>query len=97
MTSYSRRSFLTAAGAATGAAAIAASPVAAAVEPGAVVTTPSGPLPPEPLIAIVRDANLGEVTVMSGTTETTYKDVGLVRRLTKASGSQRPTRSGDVA
>ena len=67
MNSFSRRSFLKTAGVATGAAAISASPaVAAAIEPGAVETTPSGKVPDEAVIAIVRDADLGEVTVLSG-------------------------------
>ncbi len=35
-------------------------------------------------MAYVRDAQRGEVTVMSGTSETTYRDHGLVRRLMDA-------------
>jgi TAT (twin-arginine translocation) pathway signal sequence len=98
MPNYSRRSFLKTAGAATGMAAISASPaVAAAIEPGAVETTPSGPVPHEPVIAIVRDASLGEVTIMNGTTETTYKDAWLVKRLMKASQSRKPMHYKGVA
>jgi hypothetical protein len=93
MNRLSRRSFLKTAGVATGAAAISVSPAAAAVfEPGTVETTPSGNLPHEPVIAIVRDAGLGEVTVLSGTTEQTYKDGLLVKRLMKAAAKQN---SGD--
>ena len=85
MNTVSRRSFLKAAGLATGAAAVTASPsVAAALQPDALETTPSGPLPHEPIIAVIRDPELGEVTVLSGRTEKTYRDKVLVRRLLKA-------------
>jgi hypothetical protein len=85
MNKSSRRSFLKTAGVATGAAAISASPaIAAVIEPGAVETMPTGKVPFEPVIAIVRDGGLGEVTVLSGTTEKTYKDRALVKRLLKA-------------
>jgi hypothetical protein len=85
MNRLSRRGFLKTAGVATGAAAISASPaVAAAMDPGAVETMPTGKVPHEPVIAIVRDEGLGEVTVLSGTTEKTYKDRALVKRLLKA-------------
>ena len=87
MTTVSRRSFLKTAGAATGAAAITASPaLATAIQPGALETTPSGPLPHEPIVAIIRNAELGEVTVLSGRTERTYTDKLLVKRLLKAAG-----------
>ena len=87
MNTISRRSFLKTAGAATGAAAISASPaVAAAIQPGALETSPSGPLPHEPIVAVIRNAELGEVTVLSGRTEKTYTDKVLVRRLLKAAG-----------
>ena len=84
MNTFSRLSFLKSAGAAAGAAAISASPVAAAVEPSQIETVPSGPVPREPVIAVVRDAGLGEVTVLTGTTEATYRDKLLVKRLLKA-------------
>jgi hypothetical protein len=85
MNTISRRSFLKTAGVATGAAAITASPaVAAALQPGALETAPSGPLPHEPIVAIIRNAGLGEVTVLSGRTEKTYTDKVLVKRLLKA-------------
>jgi len=85
MHTISRRAFLKTAGVATGAAALTASPaVAAALEPGALVTMPSGPLPHEPIVAIIRNADLGEVTVLSGRTEKTYTDKMLVKRLLKA-------------
>jgi len=90
MSSLSRRSFLrNSAGMATGAV-IAATPLAAAaatdqVEPqlGAVIE-PSAPPPAEPVMAYVRDARRGEVTVLSGTAETTYRDPALVKRLLAA-------------
>jgi len=93
----SRRAFLQgSAGAAAGAAVILATPKVAAIaldapgagvsaEPKAVVTKPSGPAPAEPVTAFVRDAERHEVTVMSGQSETTYKDPALVKRLLDAS------------
>jgi hypothetical protein len=92
----SRRVFLQgAAGAATGAALIFATPKVAHValgssssssttEPKPVVTAPSGPAPREPVTAYVRDARRGEVTVLAGTRETTYRDPVLVKRLLDA-------------
>jgi hypothetical protein len=88
MNTFSRRSFLKTAGVATGAAAVSASPaVAAAMQPSAVETTPTGPIPHEPIIAIIRDPKRGEVTVLSGQTERTYWDKVLVKRLLKAAAS----------
>jgi TAT (twin-arginine translocation) pathway signal sequence len=90
-----RRQFLQGAGAAAGAAAILAAPkvasiardagsAGAAAEPRGVVTKPSGPPPREPVTAYVRDPARGEVTVLSGQKETTYKDPALVKRLLDA-------------
>jgi hypothetical protein len=85
MESLSRRKLLGAAGVATGTAAIAVAPsVAQAALEGREVTEPSGPPPGETVIAYVRNARRGEVTVMSGTSETTYRDPALVKRLIKA-------------
>jgi phosphodiesterase/alkaline phosphatase D-like protein len=85
MDSLSRRKLLASAGAATGTAAIAAAPaVAAAAFDHREVTDPSGPPPEETVIAYVRDKRRGEVTVMSGTRETTYRDPALVKRLLEA-------------
>jgi hypothetical protein len=86
------------AGAAAGAAVILATPKVAAVaidaatpsapaaspEPAPVAITPSSKAPGEPITAFVRDAERGEVTVMSGQQETTYRDPALVKRLLKA-------------
>jgi hypothetical protein len=92
----SRRAFLQGtAGAAAGVAVILATPKVASIaldspgnsvpaEPKAVVTKASGPAPAEPVTAYVRDAERGEVTVMSGKQETTYKDPVLVKRLLDA-------------
>jgi len=90
----SRRQFLAGAGAATGAAMIVAAPKVASVldtpggggatEPKPVVTKPSGAAPREPVTAYVRNEARGEVTVMSGTRETTYRDPALVKRLLDA-------------
>ncbi len=89
----SRRAFLQGtAGAAAGAAAILATPKVAAIAldsshasvPAAVATKASGPAPAEPVTAYVRDAERGEVTVMSGKQETTYRDPVLVKRLLEA-------------
>jgi hypothetical protein len=92
----SRRAFLEGtAGAAAGAAVILATPKVAAIaldapgasvpiEPKGVVTDPSGPAPHEPVTAYVRNADRGEVTVMSGKRETTYTDPALVKRLLDA-------------
>src|ERR1700730_14004536 len=82
----SRRLFLqSTAGAVSGAAMILAAPKVASLAlegPNAVppaeakpgVTRPSGPAPREPVMAYVRNAERGEVTVMNGTRETTYRD-----------------------
>jgi hypothetical protein len=92
----SRRAFLQGtAGAAAGAAVILATPKVASIaldpagstgvaEPKAVVTKPSGPAPYEPVTAYVRNAERGEVTVMAGKRETTYRDPVLVKRLLDA-------------
>jgi hypothetical protein len=88
-----RRSFLAAsAGAAAGAAVIVGGPRLATAAlhgsdntvPLGVVIKPSGPAPAETVMAYVRDAAKGEVTVLSGTRETTYRDPALTRRLIDA-------------
>jgi hypothetical protein len=90
-----RLSFLKAsAGAAVGAAAVGIPAAAALSEHNSrVVTEPSSPTPPEPVVAYVRDANKGEVTVMHGTNETTYRDRSLVKRLLQAAPED-PTLNG---
>ena len=92
----SRRAFLTgSAGAAAGTALMLSTPAAASAaldvhgsgrrkEQRATVTKPSGHMPSEPVTAMVRSAKRGEVTVMAGKHETTYRDHALVRRLLEA-------------
>ena len=88
MERLSRRSFVKIAGAATGAAALAsAPPIARAAmggEEGAQPTEATAGVPEEPVVAYVRDARRGEVTVTSGTAEHTYRDRALVQRLLRA-------------
>jgi anaerobic selenocysteine-containing dehydrogenase len=87
MERLSRRSFMKIAGAATGAAALAAAPPiarAAVGEEEAQSTHPTTGVPEEPVVAYVRDARRGEVTVTSGTAEHTYRDRVLVQRLLRA-------------
>ena len=86
----SRRSFLkTSAATATGAV-IAATPLAAAAvgaeaaTPAAAVTDPTGAAPLEPVMAYVHNAQAGEVTILKGTSQTTYNDPALVKRLLTA-------------
>jgi TAT (twin-arginine translocation) pathway signal sequence len=88
MERLSRRSFVKIAGAATGAAALAAAPPIArgAVEEGAKQVDPTAAVPEEPVVAYIRDAKRGEVTVTAGTSERTYRDRALVRRLMRAAG-----------
>jgi hypothetical protein len=91
----SRREFLHGGAGAAGAAVILATPTVASVAFGAagddavakrkaIVTKPSGPAPREPVTAYVRNVQRGEVTVMSGKQETTYRDPVLVKRLLDA-------------
>jgi hypothetical protein len=82
MEGVSRRRLLGSAGVVAGAVVIPAA-AAEALDRGE-VTDPSGPPPEEAVVAIVRDANRGEVTLMSGTREVTVRDRALVRRLLKA-------------
>ena len=88
MERLSRRSFVKIAGAATGAAALAAAPpiARAAIEEDAKRTSPTARVPEEPVVAYVRDAKRGEVTVTAGTAEHTYRDRALVKRLLRAAG-----------
>jgi anaerobic selenocysteine-containing dehydrogenase len=89
MERLSRRSFVKIAGGAAGAAALAAAPPiarAAVGEEEAQPTHPKTRVPEEPLVAYVRNAERGEVTVTAGTTEHTYHDRALVKRLLRAAG-----------
>jgi hypothetical protein len=82
MEGVSRRRLLGTAGVAAGTVVIPAA-AAEALERGE-VTDPTGPPPEEAVVAVVRDAKRGEVTVMSGTGEVTIRDRALVRRLLRA-------------
>jgi hypothetical protein len=82
MEGVSRRRLLGSAGVVAGSVVIPAA-AAEALERGE-VTDPSGPPPKEAVVAIVRDAERGEVTLMSGTREVTLRDRALARRLLKA-------------
>jgi len=89
MAKLSRRTFLqTSAGVTTGAviagtplAAVAGAEAAPAEASPATVIDSSATAPREPVMAYVRDAQAGEVTVLAGVTETTFHDPGLARRL----------------
>ena len=86
MSKLSRASFLKSAGIATGAVmvgGVTGAANAAAESAPEIVISPS-PLPREVIVAYVRDAAKGEVTIVSGLHETTFKDHGLVKRITKA-------------
>jgi hypothetical protein len=89
MSKTDRRTFLKAAGAATGAAVIGTVPgvADAATESSRELVQEPSKLPQEPLVAIVRDHRKSEVTIVSGLKETTYRDRTLVRRLLDAAKS----------
>ena len=65
-------------------------------ESGEVPTEPSTANPREPVMAYVRDAERGEVTVMSGTSETTYRDRSLVKRLLDAAPQDWSSNGGGI-
>jgi hypothetical protein len=94
-----RRSFLRASGGyATGIAVAIGIPGAAGVssasaadggKPGQAIEHPSTAAPSEPVMAYVHDAERGEVTIMAGTEQMTYRDPVLVRRLLAAAKRKR--------
>jgi hypothetical protein len=93
-----RLSFLkSSAGVAAGAAMVAVpgAVAQAAEEKSGVPVAPSSPNPREPVVAYVRDAARGEVTVMSGTVEKTYRDRALTKRLMAAAPEDSATRGGE--
>lgn len=61
-----------------------AAPAGAAERPAAAIDPVVTGVPSEPVMAFVRDEAAGEVTVMSGTLERTYRDPVLVKRLLAA-------------
>lgn len=83
----------TSAGVAAGMAAVGVPAAAAqAQDEAGVETDPSAPTPEEPVTAYVRDPSRGEVTVLSGTGEKTYRDPALVRRMMAAAPENKSTR-----
>jgi hypothetical protein len=91
MERLNRRSFMKIAGAATGAAANAAAPpiARAAIGDGTEKIDATTDVPHEPVVAYVRDAERGEVTVSSGTVEHTYRDRELVQKLMRAADGKK--------
>jgi hypothetical protein len=98
MDMVTRRLFLRRSAGVAGGAVIVATPAvlaqrAAARQAGPgvrVLRSPSRRVPSEPVMAYVRDAKRGEVTLVAGTREITYRDPDLVKRLLKAA----PGRAG---
>ncbi len=94
---HTRLSFLKAsAGAAAGAAAVAIPAAVVAEQQKGQVTDPTTPNPREPVMAYVRDARRGEVTLMHGTNETTYRDPQLVKRLLDAAPKPSGLSGGEI-
>lgn len=91
-----RLSFLKASAGAAGAAAAIGVPIAAAASANhdGVPVEPHGATPREPVVAYVRDAERGEVTLVSGTSEVTYRDRKLVKQLMDAA-PDRPRGTGE--
>lgn len=71
-----------------GAAVALAAPAAASAKLGERVH-PTGDVPHEPVMAYVHDAKKGEVTVLSGTEERTYRDPVLAKRLLDAASAHK--------
>ena len=65
-------------------------------EKAGTATEPTTPNPGEPVMAYIRDAKRGEVTVMSGTGETTYRDKSLVKRLMDAAPTESTLNGGGL-
>jgi hypothetical protein len=87
MEDVNRRKFLLASGAAATGAAVVVTPKlvdSIGAEKSEAIATPVNPAPSDPVMAYVHDASRGELTVMSGTAETTYRDPALVKRLLDA-------------
>jgi hypothetical protein len=88
MDGQDRRTFLTRAGTVTGAAAFVGVPGLGGISerPAELVEAPSA-VTKDPVLVYVRDAAKGEVTVMHGSRESTYRDRALVKRLLKAAAA----------
>jgi hypothetical protein len=89
----SRRALITtSAGVATTAAVTAVSPAAAVAmglheTPAVPLAAPTTPIPAHPVVAYIHDAARGEVTIVSGPGERTFRDAALVKRLLAAAQS----------
>jgi hypothetical protein len=92
-----RLSFIKAsAGVAAGAAAVGVPAVALSREGAHEIPKPATPAPQEPVMAYVHDVERGEVTVMSGTGEVTYRDRALVKRLMAAAPQDAAQNGGGI-
>jgi hypothetical protein len=92
-----RLSFIKAsAGVAAGVAAASVPAVALSREGGHEIPQPDTPAPQEPVMAYVHDAERGEVTVMSGTREVTYRDRALAKRLMSAAPQESVGNGGGI-
>ena len=96
-----RRTFIKASGGAAAGVALAAGGVAVTNAAKNPVTgemlEPTGGAPKEPIMAYVHDAQRGEVTVLAGTSETTYRDPDLAKRLVSAASRQLTGESNVIA
>jgi hypothetical protein len=84
---FSRRSLIaSSAGAVTTVAVTTIAPAAALAHdvPATPVAPPATPVPTNPVVAYVHDAARGEVTVLAGSAERTFRDPVLVKRLLAA-------------
>ncbi len=61
-----------------------AATIATADAASTAIPAPTTPVPNHPVVAYVHDAGRGEVTVVSGASERTYRDRALVKRLLAA-------------
>jgi hypothetical protein len=95
MSTFDRLSFLKGAAVATGTVVVSGVPTAMAAEQSAEVVGQPTALPREPLLAYVRDLDRGEVTVVAGLHETTFRDPQLAKRIHKAAarGAERHDRA----
>jgi hypothetical protein len=86
MTDHSRRTFLAGAGVAATAVTVTALAPGAALAAAPKDHEDSGPTPEATLVAYVRDARTGHITIMSGDREIEVTDKALARRLARLSG-----------
>jgi hypothetical protein len=91
MDRLTRRSFVKVAGVTAGAAAVGGAPAIARAATGndAQQIDPTTGVQDEPVVAYLRNAERGEITVVSGTDETTYRDRELAQRLQRAASRKK--------